>query len=419
MEKPRPMRRVVVTGLGMVTPLGAGVEPTWEAMLAGRSGIRRISLIDPSPYGCQIAGEVFDFDPDSFMDRKEARRCDRYIQFSIAAAKMALKDSGYIIDDSNANRIGVLIGSGVGGLGVTEEAIRTLHEKGPDRVSPFTVPMMIADMGSGMVSILTGARGPNSTVVTACATGTHAIGDAFEIIRRGDADAMLAGGAEAPITNIGVAAFVAARAMTTSWNDEPARASRPFDSKRDGFVMGEGAGVVVLEEFESAQKRGARIYGEILGYGMTGDAFHITQPHPDGDGAARAMAMAIRNAGVQPAEIDYINAHGTSTPYNDRLETVAVKRVFGDHAYRLAISSTKSMTGHLLGAAGAVEAIACLLAIRDGKMPPTINYEFPDPDCDLDYVPNQAREADVRVCLSNSFGFGGHNATLVVRKFMN
>jgi 3-oxoacyl-[acyl-carrier-protein] synthase II len=417
MQAGMPARRVVVTGVGMITPLGIGAEQSWEAMLAGKCGIRRITLIDPTDYGCKIAGEVPDFEPALYMDRKDARRADRFIQMAVAGSRMALENSGLQITEANAERTGVLIGSGIGGLSVIEEQLRILFEKGPSRVSPFMVPMMIADMASGFVSIITGAKGPNSAVITACATGANAIGDAYQIIRRGDADAMICGGSEAAITRIGIAGFVAARAMSTSHNDDPEHSSRPFDAKRDGFIMGEGVGTVILEDIETAQARGANILAEIVGYGMTGDAFHFTQPHPEGDGAIRAMKIALKNACLPPESVDYINAHGTSTPYNDRLETFAIKAVFGEHANKLAISSTKSMTGHLLGAGGAVEAIACILAMRDSILPPTINYEFPDPDCDLDYVPNKARPGVVNVALSNSFGFGGHNVTLILKKF--
>lgn len=406
-------RRVVVTGVGAVTPVGNSVGEMWDALVNGRSGIAPVTQFDASQHSSRIAGEVKDFDATEWMSPKEMERNDPFVRFAIAAAKQALADSGLQIEEANADRVGVLIGSGIGGTRTWEEQNAILVERGPSRVSPFFVPMLIADMASGQVSIMTGARGPNSAVVTACATGSHAIGDATEIIRRGDADAMIAGGAEAAVRPLAMAGFCSMRALSTR-NDDYAHASRPFDKERDGFVIGEGAGVVVLEEYESARSRGADIYGEVAGYGMSGDAHHITLPAPGGEGAQRCMAHALRNAGIQPDQIDYINAHGTSTPPNDRFETQAIKAVFGDDlAHRVPVSSTKSMTGHLLGAAGAVEAIVCLLAIRHGVLPPTINYLVPDPECDLDYVPNEARQTEVRFALSNSFGFGGHNASLL------
>ncbi len=408
-------RRVVVTGLGVVSPVGIGADRFWNAMMEGRSGVGRITAWDPTGLETQIAAEVRDFDPTDFMDRKEVRRNDRFVLFAYAAARMALEDSGLAITPGNAPRVGVLIGSGIGGAITWEEQTRILETKGPHRVSPFFIPNVIMNMASGVVSILTGAKGPNSSVVTACASGGNAIGDAMRIIQRGDADAMIAGGTEAAITRLSVAGFCAMKAMSTR-NDDPARAVRPFDATRDGFVMGEGAGVVVLEALEHAERRGARIYAELVGYGMSGDAYHITQPDPEADGAARSMRNALADAGMAPEEIDYINAHGTSTPYNDRLETLAIKKVFGAHARRLAVSSTKSMMGHLLGAAGGVEFIACVLAITRGAIPPTINYEHPDPECDLDYVPNRPREARIATAMSNAFGFGGHNAILIVRR---
>lgn len=411
----RADRRVVVTGLGVVSPLGIGADRFWNAMMEGRSGVGRITAWDPTGLETQIAAEVRDFDPTDFMDRKEARRNDRFVLFAYAAARMALEDSGLTITPGNAPRVGVLIGSGIGGAITWEEQTRVLETKGPHRVSPFFIPNVIMNMASGVVSILTGAKGPNSSVVTACASGGNAIGDAMRIIQRGDADAMIAGGTEAAITKLSVAGFCAMKAMSTR-NDDPPRAVRPFDATRDGFVMGEGAGVVVLEALEHAERRGARIYAELVGYGMSGDAYHITQPDPEADGAARSMRNALADAGMAPEEIDYINAHGTSTPYNDRLETLAIKKVFGAHARHLAVSSTKSMMGHLLGAAGGVEFIACVLAITRGAIPPTINYEHPDPECDLDYVPNRPREARITTAMSNAFGFGGHNAILIVRR---
>ncbi|MDR7545329.1 MAG: beta-ketoacyl-ACP synthase II [Armatimonadota bacterium] len=409
-------RRVVVTGMGVVSPIGVGLEAFWNALVAGRSGVSRITRFDASKFATQIAAEVRDFDPSDYMDRKEVRRNDRFVQFAYAATRMAMEHARLVITPANAGRTGVLIGSGIGGAATWEEQHRTLLERGPDRVSPFFVPMMIVNMASGVTAILTGAKGPSSCVVTACATGGNAIGDAFRIIQRGDADVMLAGGSEAAITPLSIAGFCSMKAMSTR-NDEPDRACRPFDATRDGFVMGEGAGVVVLEALEHAEARGAPILAEVLGYGVTTDAFHITQPDPEGDGALRSMAAALADAALAAEEIDYINAHGTSTPYNDRLETLAIKRLFGDHARRLAISSTKSMTGHLLGAAGGVEFVACILALQHQVLPPTINYRVPDPECDLDYVPNAARPARLRTVMSNAFGFGGHNAILIARAY--
>jgi len=409
-------KRVVITGVGVISPIGIGKEAFWNALMEGRCGVDHISSFDASRFDTRIAAEVRDFDPADYMDRKEVRRNDRFVHFAVAASRMALEDAGFKITPANAEEVGVIIGSGIGGMRTLEEQHRIFLEKGPDRVSPFFVTMMIVNMAAGQVSIQLGAKGPNSAVVTACATGGHAIGDAFRIIQRGEAVAMLAGGAEAAITPLSLAAFCSMKAMSRR-NDDPKRAVRPFDRERDGFVMGEGAGIVLLEELEHALRRDARIYAECIGYGTSADAYHITQPDPEGDGAARAMARALKDARIDPSEVDYINAHGTSTPYNDRLETLAIKRVFGDHAYRLAVSSTKSMTGHLLGAAGGVELIACLLSIERQWIPPTINYEFPDPECDLDYVPNAPRQARVETAMSNAFGFGGHNAVLVVRRF--
>jgi 3-oxoacyl-[acyl-carrier-protein] synthase II len=405
---------VVVTGIGMVTPLGTGAEKCWPRFLGGDSAADQISYFDVSAYSTRIAAEIKDFNPEDWLDRKEARRIDRFIAYAVAASAMALEDSRFPKEDY-ADHTGVYIGSGIGGLTFMGEQCQKLFSQGPQKVSPFLVPYMIPDMASGYVSILNKLRGPNSCVVTACATGAHAIGDAYHIIKRGDAVAMLAGGAEAPINEIGLAGFCAMRAMTTR-NEDPQRASRPFDAERDGFLMAEGSAVLLLEDYEFAKKRGAKIYGEIAGYGMSGDAYHMTQPDPEASGAARSMQMALSSAGLSPEEIDYINAHGTSTPYNDRLETLAIKKVLGDVAYKVPISSTKSMMGHALGAAGAIEAALCLLAMRDGMIPPTINLENPDPDCDLDYVPNCARKKDVRVALSNSFGFGGHNVTLIFKR---
>lgn len=410
-EWPRPSGRVVVTGVGAVTPLGTGVDVFWPRLIAGESGIDRISLMDPTDFTTQIAAEVKDFDAGDWMDKKDARRVDRFITFALAGAQMALDDSA-LPKEEYAEQIGVLIGSGIGGLTFLGEQFRRLMEGGPSKVSPFLVPYMIPDMASGLVSITHKLKGPNTCVVSACSTGADAIGMAYHTIKRGDAVAMVAGGCEAPICEIGLAGFCAARAMTTN-NDEPQRASRPFDANRDGFVMGEGSAIMVLEDYDFAKARGAKMYAEVLGYGMTGDAYHITSPDPEGSGATRGMQMALRNAGIAPEKIDYINAHGTSTPYNDKFETLAIKRAFGDHAYKVPISSTKSMIGHTLGAAGAIESLICILAMRDGIIPPTINYENPDPECDLDYVPNVARKAELSYTLSNSFGFGGHNVSLV------
>ena len=412
------MRRVVVTGIGTVTPLGIGKEVYWEGLANGRSGVRRITRFDPSELTAQIAGEVPDFDPLEFMDRKDARRMDRFTQFAVAATALALADAGLDKQVPLGDRTGVLIGSGVGGIETLEEQALTLVTKGVGRISPFFVPMMIADMAAGQVSIQFGARGHNACTVTACCSGTHSVGDAFRIIQRGEADMMISGGAEAPLSQLAMGGFCSAKTLSTR-NHEPEKACRPFDAGRDGFVMGEGSGILILEELEHAQRRGARIYGELVGYGATGDAYHITTPAPEGDGAARAMLAALQDAGLRPEAVDYINAHGTSTQYNDYFETIAIKRVFGQRADQVPISSTKSMTGHLLGAAGGVELIACLLAMEHSLIPPTINYEEPDPRCDLDYVPNKARNATVQVAMSNSFGFGGHNAVLVARKLVD
>jgi len=407
--------RVVVTGMGVVTALGSDLETFWNNLVAGKSGVSRIESFDASEFPTQIAAEIKDFNPEDYIDKKEARRMDRFVQLAVAASRLAVRDAGL---EPGANidpeRLGVMVGSGIGGLGTWEEQHRILLEKGPKRVSPFFIPMMIANMASGQISMITGAKGPNSTAVTACATGTHSIGDSFKLIQRGDADAMICGGAEAAIRPTGMAGFCSMRAMSTR-NDEPEKASRPFDAGRDGFVMGEGSGVLVLESLEHAVKRGARIYAEVIGYGMSGDAYHMTDPDPDG--AARCMQRALKDAGIAPEAIDYINAHGTSTPVGDKSETTAIKKAFGDHAYKLAVSSTKSMTGHLLGAAGGIEAVILALTLKDGVIAPTINLENKDPECDLDYVPNAARKSDVRTALSNSFGFGGHNATIVMRKY--
>lgn len=407
-------RRVVVTGLGVISPVGIGKESFWKNLCAGKSGVSRFTRFNVEDYPTQIGAEVRDFEPHDYIEKKDLRRMDRFGQFAVAAAGMALKDAR-LNGDFDSERAGVSIGSGIGGIITIEEQIKILNEKGVRRVSPFFVPMLIANMASGYVSMEFGLKGPNTTLVTACATGTHSLGEAFRSIQRGDADLMVAGGSEAAFTPVAFAGFCAMRAMSTR-NNEPERASRPFDRDRDGFVMGEGAGVLVLELLEHATRRGARIYAEICGYGLSGDAYHVTAPEPDGSGAIRCMTMALHDAGLNPSEIDYINAHGTSTDLNDKTETLAIKAVFGEHAYRLAVSSTKSMIGHLLGAAGGVEAIASVLSIDTGVIPPTVNYENKDPECDLDYVPNRARERKIFVAMSNSFGFGGTNASLVFKK---
>ncbi|UGB31795.1 beta-ketoacyl-ACP synthase II [Metabacillus sp. B2-18] len=408
-------KRVVVTGLGALTPIGNDVQTSWQNAINGVSGVSPITRIDSEPYSAKVAAELKDFDVEQFMDKKEARKMDRFTQYAVAASFMAVKDANLEITDEIAPRVGVWIGSGIGGMETFEQQYRTLLEKGPRRVSPFFVPMLIPDMATGQVSIALGAKGFNSCTVTACATGTNSIGDAYRVIERGEADVMITGGAEAPLTEMSFAGFTANKALST--NPDPKTASRPFDKDRDGFVMGEGAGIIVLEELEHALARGATIYAEIVGYGATGDAYHITAPAPNGEGGSRAMKMAIERSGLNANEIDYINAHGTSTPYNDKFETLAIKEVFGEHANKLAISSTKSMTGHLLGAAGGVEAIFSILAIKEGILPPTINLQTPDPDCDLDYVPNEARKQEINTALSNSLGFGGHNATIIFKKY--
>ncbi|MBX3236526.1 MAG: beta-ketoacyl-ACP synthase II [Nitrospiraceae bacterium] len=410
----RSTRRVVVTGLGLVTPLGTGVEKTWKALCAGESGIGRITRFDPTAYDAQIAGEVKDFDPAQFIEKKEIKKMDTFIHYAVGAAQLAVDDAGLKVSPEEATKVGVYIGSGIGGLGSIEHYHDVLKEKGPGRVSPFFIPMTIINLASGQVAIRIGAKGPNSCAVTACATGNHCIGDAFRLIQREDADVMIAGGAEAAITPLGVAGFASAKALSFR-NSEPTRASRPFDKDRDGFVLGEGAGVVVLEELEHARRRGARIYAELVGYAMNSDAYHITAPPEEGEGAVRCMELALKDAGVAKTDIGYINAHGTST-MADAIETKAIKQVFGEQAYKIAVSSTKSMTGHLLGAAGGIEAVFSILALHQGMLPPTINLENPDPACDLDYVPNKARTASPKVVLSNSFGFGGVNACLLFRK---
>ncbi len=408
-------RRVVVTGLGAVTPLGNDIETTWSGILDGKSGVGPLTRLDADEYPAKVAAELKGFDPEQYVERKEARKMDRFTQYAVAASMMAVKDANLEITDEIANRVGVWIGSGIGGMETFENQFETFQKRGYRRVSPFFVPMIIPDMAAGQVSILLGAKGINSCTVTACATGTNSIGDAFKVIQRGDADVMVTGGTEAPITKMSMAGFCANTALST--NDDPSKASRPFDAGRDGFVMGEGAGIIVLEDLEHALARGAKIYAEIVGYGSTGDAHHITAPAPGGEGGARAMKIALEDGGLSAEDVDYINAHGTSTPYNDKYETMAIKEVFHDHAYKLAVSSTKSMTGHLLGAAGGVEAIFSVLALKDNVLPPTINLETPDPDCDLDYVTEGARKSEVNVAMSNSLGFGGHNATIVFKKY--
>ena len=409
-------RRVVVTGLGAITPLGIGTERYWQGLLAGRSGVSRVEDFDCSAIATRIAAQVKDFRPEDYLDRKEVKRMDRFAQFAAAASKMAVADAGLPITDETRARVGVFIGSGIGGIATFEEQHRKLIEGGLGRVSPFFIPMMIANMGTGNVAKLLGAQGPSETAVTACATSTNSLGDAYLVIKRGEADAIVAGGAEAAVVPISMAGFSNMKAMTTR-NDDPEHASRPFDIGRDGFILGEGSGILILEEIETARSRGAKIYAEIIGYGMSNDAYDMVHPAPEGAGAARAMTAALRSACLQPEAVGYINAHGTSTPAGDVLEVQAIKSVFGPHARRLAVSSTKSMTGHLLGAAGAVEAIATTLALQQGLLPPTMNLETPDPECDLDFVPNKAREQQVDIALSNSFGFGGHNATLVFKRW--
>ncbi len=407
--------RVALTGVGVVSPIGIGKEAFWNSLMEGRSGVRRITAFDPTPFPTQIAAEITGFDPSVFLDRKEIRRNDRFVHLAVAATRLALEDAAFAITPHNADAVGVIVGSGIGGVRTWEEQHALLLQRGPDRVSPFFIPSIITNMAPGFISILVGARGPNFSIVSACATGGHAIGEAFRKVQRGEAIAMLCGGAEAAVTPLSLAGFCTMKAMSTR-NDAPEKAMRPFDADRDGFVMGEGAGMTVLEEWDHAERRGARIYGEMVGYGMSADAYHITQPDPEGDGAALAMQRALQDAGVEPAEVGYINAHGTSTPYNDKFETLAIKRVFGADARHIPVSSTKSMTSHLMGAAGGVELIACGLALERQVLPPTINYETPDPECDLDYVPNTPRPARIDVAISNAFGFGGQNATLVIRR---
>lgn len=408
--------RVVVTGLGIISPVGTGLEQFWTSLTGGVSGIRRITRFDATNFSTQIAGEVIDFDPAEHMDKKEARRMDRFTQFAVAASGMAIEDANLDLETADRDRIGVILGSGIGGIETLENQARVLAEKGPSRVSPIFVPMIISNMGAGQVAISYGLRGPNITSVSACASSSNAIGDAFKMLQWGYADVMVTGGMEAPITPLAMAGFCTMKAMS-SRNEEPEKASSPFDARRDGFVAGEGAAILILESLEHALKRGARIYAEIVGYGSSCDAYHMVAPDPEGNGAVNSMKAALKDAGAAPESVDYINAHATSTPLGDKAETLAIKKLFGEHAPNIAVSSTKSMTGHLLGAAGGLEAMACVLAIQRGVIPPTINYEQPDPDCDLDFVPNVARKAKVRFALSNSFGFGGHNATLAFKEY--
>ena len=410
-------RRVVVTGLGLITPLGTGIQKTWEGICKGASGIDRITAFDAVEFPVQIAGEVKDFNPEDFIERKEIKKMDVFIQYALSAGSMAIEDAGMKITEANADRVGVIVGAGIGGIQTIERYHSVLLQNGQRRISPFFIPMLITNLAAGQISMRFGARGPNSCVTTACAAGTHAIGDSFKIIQRGDADAMIAGGSESAITPLTIAGFANMKALS-SRNDTPQKASRPFDVERDGFVIAEGAGIVVLEELEVALARRAKIYAEVTGYGMTADAYHMTAPDPEGRGVVNCMRMALRDAGIAPEAVNYINAHGTSTPYNDKHETSAIKQVFGEHAHQLAVSSTKSMTGHLLGAAGGIEAAFCALALSEGIIPPTINYEHPDPECDLDYVPNHARHIDLENVLSNSFGFGGTNACIVLKKYI-
>jgi len=409
-------RRVVITGIGAVTPIGNNKEEFWKSIKAGICGIDYVTKFDASNYACKMAAEVKDFDATQYIDKKEAKRMDRFTHFAVAATKMAIEDANLNTDEINQERFGVILGSGIGGIETLEEQHKVLIEKGPGRVSPFFIPMMISNMAAGQIAIMVGAKGANETIVSACASGTNAVGDAFWAIRNGKLDVVITGGAEAPITPLSFAGFCSMKAMSTR-NENPKCACSPFDAERDGFIMGEGAGIMILEDLEHAQKRGANIIAEIVGYGSCNDAYHITAPAPNGEGGARAMKLAIEDAEITPEDIDYINAHGTSTPYNDKFETAAIKTVFGDHAYRIPVSSTKSMTGHLLGAAGAVEAIICALAIQDSYIPATMNFKNPDAECDLDYVFNKGRSGNIKYALSNSLGFGGHNATIILKKY--
>lgn len=412
----RQNKRVVITGLGAITPIGKNLADYWDSLLQGRSGVGAVTLFDASEHACQIAAEVKNFDPHEYLDKKDAKRMDRFAQFGVCASIQAIADAQLEINELNADRVGVLIGTGVGGLRVMETQNENLLTKGPKKVSPFTIPMMIANMAAGLTAIHTGAKGPNSCTVTACAAGSHAIGDAFRLIQGGYAEAMICGGAEAAVTPLSFAGFSSAKALSTR-NDSPENASRPFDRDRDGFVMGEGSGILVIEELEQALKRGARIYAEIVGYGMTCDAYHMTSPVPGGQGATKAIELALADGNLNPNQVDYINAHGTSTQANDSNETKAIKKALGERASQITVSSTKSMTGHLLGGSGGIEAVATVMAIANNRVPPTINLENLDPDCDLDYVPNSSREQEVNVALSNSFGFGGHNVTLAFKKY--
>lgn len=412
-----PNARVAVTGLGVISPVGNTKDEFWKSLVEGKSGTGRLTKFDPANFTSQVSAEVKNFNPQEFISAKDTKRMAHFVQFAVAASKMAISDAGLKLESEKSERIGVLIGSGIGGLDVMEEEHSSFLKKGPSKISPFMIPMLIVNMASGQVAINLGLRGPNSCVATACASGSHAIGDAFKIVQRREADIMVAGGTESCITYLGFGGFCALKALTTNKNDDPEHASRPFDKERDGFVMGEGAGVIVLEELGHAKARGANIYCEMIGYGMSADAFHMTAPDPEGEGAAASMRAALLDAHIKPEEVTYINAHGTGTPLNDKVETLAIKKVFGEYAKKVAVSSTKSMTGHLLGAAGGIESVACSLAIKNDIIPPTINYEHPDPECDLDYVPNKPRKTVVDVALSNSLGFGGHNATLVFKKF--
>lgn len=410
-------KRVVITGIGIISPIGIGIEEFWDAIKEGKNGVDYITRFDTEGYSTKIAAEVKDFKPEDYIDKKEAKRMDRFTQFAVAASKLAIEDAHLNLNSINKERVGVIIGSGVGGLATLEEQHEKLLKKGPKRISPFFIPMMISNMAAGQIAILLGAKGPNKTVVSACASSTNAIGDSFKIIQRGDADIIITGGTEASITPLALAGFSSMKALSTN-NDNPKQASRPFDKNRDGFVMGEGSAILILEELNHALNRGAKIYGEIVGYGMTCDAYHITAPAENGEGAARAMKSALDDAGIEPNMIDYINAHGTSTPYNDKFETTAIKEVFKDYAYKLKVSSTKSMTGHLLGAAGGLEGAVCALAVFNDFIPPTINYNTRDEECDLDYVPNKGIEQKVNYAMSNSLGFGGHNASIIIKKYV-
>jgi len=409
--------RVVVTGMSVISPVGTGLEDFWSNLAAGRSGVGPVTRFNAEGYSTRIAAEVKGFVPEEYIDKKDARRMDRFTQFAMAAAKLAIADAAIDFDTVNRDRVGVILGSGIGGLETLEEQHKVLMSRGPGRISPFFIPMMIVNMGAAQVAISFGLRGCSLITTSACASSNNAIGDSFRLLQRGEADVMICGGTEAPITPMAMAGFCSMKAMTTR-NEEPQKASRPFDTERDGFVIGEGAGLLVLETLDHARGRGAKIYGEVVGYGNSCDAYHITAPHPEGRGGAQSMQLALLDAGIKPEEVDYINAHGTSTPLGDKLETMAIKQVFGAHAYKIAVGSTKSMTGHLLGAAGGLEAVACLMTMLKGVIPPTVNLDSPDPECDLDYVPNQARKARVDVAMSNSFGFGGHNVTLIFKRFM-